>query len=110
VAKLKEVCKHIRSKNAGPFWVTVDLFFDGPQNYAKYRNSDALGPAIFGAIFGTDPGHVRRTAVDTLHMVKISYPRPRAQGWKGERDMHAGQQYVSLLDIELDQSLTTGKK
>jgi hypothetical protein len=102
VAKLKDVCKHIRSKNAGPFWITVDLFFDGPQNYAKYHRSEALGANVFGAIYGIDPTHVKRTAVDSLYMVKISYPRPRAQGWKGERDMHAGQQYVSLLDIEMD--------
>ena len=27
--KLKDVCRYVRSKNAGPFWVTVDIFFDG---------------------------------------------------------------------------------
>jgi len=102
MAKLRDVCRHIRSKNAGPFWVTVDLFFDGPENYAKYHQSEALHANVFAAIYGTDPTHVKRTAVDSLHMVKISYPRPEPQGWKGERDMHAGQQYVSLLDIELD--------
>ncbi|MEA2725650.1 MAG: hypothetical protein QOF70_125, partial [Acetobacteraceae bacterium] len=25
--RLGDVCRHIRSKNAGPFWITVDLFF-----------------------------------------------------------------------------------
>jgi hypothetical protein len=34
-------------------------------------------------------------------VVKVSYPRPKPQGWQGERDMHGGQQYVSLLDLRL---------
>src|ERR1035438_1888880 len=34
--KLKDVCRYVRSKNAGPFWVTVDLFFDSTDSYADY--------------------------------------------------------------------------
>ena len=26
--RLREVCRYVRFKNAGPFWITVDLFFD----------------------------------------------------------------------------------
>jgi hypothetical protein len=35
-------------------------------------------------------------------MIKISYPRAAPQGGMVERDMHSGQQYVRLLDVELD--------
>ena len=99
--KLAEVCRYVRSKAAGPFWVTVDLFFDGPENYAKYGNTSALGPATFARLYGIDPALVKRSAVDSLSIVKISYPRPTPQGWITERDMHSGQQYVRLLDLEL---------
>jgi hypothetical protein len=34
-------------------------------------------------------------------MIKISYPRPHPQGWRGERDMHGGQQFARLLDVEI---------
>jgi hypothetical protein len=34
-------------------------------------------------------------------MVKVSYPRAAPQGGMVERDMHSGQQYVRLLDLEL---------
>ena len=99
--RLGEVCRHIRSKNAGPFWVTVDLFFDGEENFRRYCDSPALGPALFERLFGTDPALVKRIPVDTLHMIKISYPRPQPQGWMRERDMHAGQQFARLRDVEL---------
>lgn len=98
--KLGAVCRHIRSKNAGPFWVTVDLFFD-EEKFKQYRDTPALGPALFERLFGTDPDLVKRIPVDSLHMIKISYPRPHPQGWMRERDMHAGQQFARLLDVDI---------
>jgi hypothetical protein len=99
---LRDVCRHIRSKNAGPFWVTIDLFFKDSRSYQAYRDSDALAPAIFAELYGTDPRWVKRFAIDRLLTVKISFVRASAQGGMIERDMHAGQQYVRLLDLELD--------
>ena len=100
--RLREVCRHIRSKNAGPFWVTIDLFFDGPDQYQRYRDSPALGAELFARLYGVDAGAVKRFQVDSLQMIKISYPRAAPQGGVLERDMHCGQQYVRLLDVEVD--------
>jgi hypothetical protein len=102
MATLDKVCTLVRSKNAGPFWVTVDLFFDGQENYARYADAKALGPETFARLYGADPALVKRFPVESLNMVKISYPRTTSQGGMIERDMHCGQQYVRLLDIELD--------
>ena len=102
MATVKDVCRDVRSKNAGPFWVTVDLFFDGPDSFARYHASDCLGPALFARLYGADPALVKRFPAPGLNMVKISYPRAAPQGGVVERDMHAGQQYVRLLDVELD--------
>ncbi|WP_446655456.1 DUF4387 domain-containing protein [Blastomonas sp.] len=101
MAKVRDVCRHLRSKQAGPFWVTVDIFFSSPENFARYHDSLAFSPDAFGVLFGTDPAMVKRVPVENLSMVKISYPRATPQGGKVERDMHSGQQYVRLLDIEL---------
>jgi hypothetical protein len=101
MSRIGEVCRHVRSKNAGPFWVTVDLFFDGEETYRRHRDSAALGGELFGRLFGADPALVKRMPVDSLRMIKISYPRPHPQGWMGERDMHAGQQFARLLDVEI---------
>jgi len=99
---LKDVCHHVRSKNAGPYWVTFDLFFDGPENFARYSQSPALGPDTFHRLFGADPALVKRFAVPSLNVVKLSYARTSPQGGEVERDMHSGQQYVRLLGVELD--------
>jgi hypothetical protein len=39
--------------------------------------------------------------VEILSMIKISFPRAAPQGGVVERDMHSGQQYVDLLDVEM---------
>ena len=102
MAKLKEVCRHIRSKNAGPFWVTVDLFFDGSEQYRRYRSSDVLAAKTFATLYDTDPTFIKRFSIDRLNTIKISFVRPSPQGGVVERDMHSGQQYVRLLELELD--------
>ena len=35
MAKLWEVTKLVRSKNAGPFMLTFDIMFDDPETYAE---------------------------------------------------------------------------
>lgn len=99
---LRDVCHQVRSKNAGPFWVTIDVFFDGPASFALYKDAPALSPEGIGEAYGVDPAQVKRFAVDSLAVLKISYPRKSPQGGVVERDMHSGQQYVRLLDAVVD--------
>lgn len=84
MVKLKDVCRHVRSKNAGPFWVTFDLLFDGPEKFRDYHAHPALGPDTFQRLYGADPALVHRYLVPSLNMVKISHARTSPQGgWSG---------------------------
>lgn len=97
-----QVCEHVRSKNAGPFWITIDLFFGSAEAYGRYRDSPTLGPALIAELYAADPALVKRFAVDALRVIKISFARPHPQGWIHESDMHAGQQYVRLLNVPME--------
>jgi Domain of unknown function (DUF4387) len=99
--RLKDVCRYVRSKNAGPFWVTVDLFFDSEDSYQQHHADPAISAESVAAIYGVDAAHVKRFDVKSLNMVKISYPRTTPQGGVLERDMHSGQQFVPLLELQL---------
>ena len=54
-----------------------------------------------------DPGHLtpagRKLRRDQALAFKFSVPRPRIQGDFGDADMHGGQQYAPLLEIEVPQ-------
>ncbi|HEV2739718.1 MAG TPA: DUF4387 domain-containing protein [Candidatus Elarobacter sp.] len=101
--RVRDVCSHVRSKNAGPFWITIDLFFDGEELYRRYRDDRVFTPGRIAPLFGTQAALVKRFPVDRLNMLKISFPRPKPQGGIVERDMHSGQQYVRVLALELDE-------
>lgn len=101
MAKVREICRHVRSKNAGPFWVTVDLFFHDAEGFDRYAACDALGPELFASLYDTDAALVKRIPMPSLNMVKISYARQHPQGWSGERDMHQGQSFARLLDVDV---------
>ncbi|MEV5407771.1 DUF4387 domain-containing protein [Thermopolyspora sp. NPDC052614] len=99
--KVRDVCRHVRSKVAGPFWVTIDLMFDGRENYDRYVQSPALSAEAIAAIYGIEPETISFYPVPQMKVLKISYPRRTPQGGVEERDLHSGQQYAYLLDVEL---------
>jgi hypothetical protein len=98
---LKDVAGYVRSKNAGPFWLTVDIFFLDARAFRDNANAPALSAERIAAIYGVDPAGVTRYDVPALNTIKFSLPRPTVQGGDVERDMHSGQSYVRLLDLDL---------
>ena len=100
--KLSDVCRDIRSKNAGPFWITIDLFFHDRAAFDRYAAIGQLQPPALAAVFGVRPDQVGRYPVPTLSVLKISYPRRDPQGGMVELDLHGGQQFARLVDIEVD--------
>lgn len=99
--KVREVCRHVRSKVAGPFWVTIDLMFDGQDNYDRYVGSPELSAESIAAVYGVEPDTMAVYRIPALKVLKVSFPRPAPQGGVEERDLHSGQQYTYLLDVEL---------
>ena len=96
---LGELANQVRSKNAGPFWMTIDVFFSDRDAYERACGSALTDPVAVGRLYATDPEHVRVYRLPLLRAIKVSLPRPVVQGSVGDRDMHAGQQYVPLLDL-----------
>ena len=99
--KLEDVCHQIRSKNAGPFWISVDLFFRDGAAFDRYAGAKELQPEHLAPLFGVRPDQVGCYPVPDLAVLKISYPRRDPQGGMVERDLHGGQQYVRIVDLEL---------
>lgn len=102
MTRLTDVCRYVRSKNAGPFWITIDLFFKDEASFAAYADCTALNCAGLAGAFGVDEAVAKRFAIPSLNVVKFSYPRVYPQGGALERDMHGGQQFVDILDLEVD--------
>lgn len=100
--RLADVTKYVRSKNAGPFWVTIDIFFKDEDHYRRYKDAPTISAKTIAEYYEADPAALKIFQIDTLGVIKISLPRKQPQGGVLERDMHSGQQYVRLLDIPME--------
>lgn len=101
-ATLGELATLVRSKNAGPFWITIDVFLPDASACQQAIRSPVTDPAAIADLYAVQAGQagqVRIFRLPGLHAIKISFPRPAVQGSLSDRDMHAGQQYVPVLDI-----------
>ncbi len=105
---LGELADQIRSKNAGPFWITLDVFFRNAPDYEFVTGSGILSPQAIGRLYRVDPGCVRYFELPALHAVKISFPRPVTAGSFEDRDLHAGQQHVPLAALVLPDASPQG--
>jgi hypothetical protein len=101
VARLAEIASLIRSKNAGPFVLTFDIMFESDADYERVRGSGALTPDAFAHLYSCAPEAVRFFECPNARAFKFSIPRPITQGDIGDSDMHGGQQFVALMDIEI---------
>jgi hypothetical protein len=99
---LQEVAKRVRSKNAGPFWLTIDIFLPDEESFKRVGRSVVTDPEVIGRLYGVDPTQIMVFELADLCAIKISFPRPVVQGSLHDRDMHGGQQYVPLLALPVD--------
>ena len=99
VRTLADLGAYVRSKNAGPFWLTIDVICSDASTYAAVARSSLTDRQSLATVYDVQPESVSIFLIPELHAVKLSLPRPTVQGSIRDRDAHAGQQYVPLLQI-----------
>jgi len=96
---LGDLATEVRSKNAGPFWITMELFMRDADGYRIAADETFLHEGVVADLYRVDPGSVQIFRIPSLNVVKISYPRPVSQGSLRDRDVHAGQHHVPLAQL-----------
>ena len=97
--RVGDVAAKVRSKNAGPFWVTVDVFCGSSAAYARLVQ---IPTAAIAQVYGQPAQMLKRFDIADLHAIKISFPRPVVQGSRDDRDMHGAQWAHLLAEMEID--------
>jgi hypothetical protein len=74
--KVRELAQYVRSKNAGPFWVSVEIFCNNDAAYETIKKSPNITSEKIAALYGTRPDLIKEFYIDNLRVVKFSYPSP----------------------------------
>jgi len=99
LADLRDIAQKIRSKNAGPFWLTIDIFCGSPEAYN--RVTKGLSTARVASTIGVNEADIKRFEIESLHVVKLSAPRPQIQGSIEDRDMHGASWGALLAEVSI---------
>lgn len=94
VPTLGDLAIEIRSKNAGPFWMTIEAFMHDDAGYAA---AEALiTPALVARLYAVALDDIQIFCLPKLKVIKVSFPRRVTQASLHDRDVHAGQHHVLL--------------
>ena len=100
--RLGDLACVIRSKNAGPFELTLDVIFPDRDTYEAVKATGYFTRERVATLYQVPAGDVYEVVCfDPANAIKITLARQRPQGSIGESDTYGAQQHAPLLTVEL---------
>ncbi|CAN5393026.1 DUF4387 domain-containing protein [soil metagenome] len=101
MTRLKDIAKACKSKNAGPFDITLDIMFDDAALFERVRATGVITAALIAKLYGVPESSVLFTEYPPAFAWKATLPRRIVSGALGDSDIYGAQQHAPLLDIEI---------
>ena len=101
MARIRDIAKVCKSKNAGPFDLTIDVVFADDATFEKVRATGVLSPALFARLYGVEERDVLFTPYPAGRAFKATLPRLVPAGEVGDTDVYGAQQHAPLLEVEI---------
>ena len=106
---LRSLAEVIRSKNAGPFRLRLDILFKDAATYQRLNAARAITPQVVARLYRLPPDRVTDFVwFDPGRALKITLLRPVSSGAVGDGDVYGAQQHAPLLGLELPAELVEG--
>ena len=101
--KLRDVASVIRSKNAGPFELTLDVLLKDDETFELLRKADVINPKTIAELYKIPESDVIAIVYfPNARAIKATIVRPMASGALGERDVYGAQQHGPLMTFEFE--------
>ena len=98
IGDLAVVCK---SKNAGPYEVTIDAVFADKEIFEKVKASGVLCEDLFARLYNVRADEIIFTVYDAGLAFKATLPRLLPAGEIGDTDVYVAPQHAPLLAVEV---------
>jgi Domain of unknown function (DUF4387) len=99
---IKEFANVCRSKNAGPFMLTLDIVFATDRIFDQVAATGTLNAELIASLYGVRADQVQFTPYRAARAFKATLPRVISSGDIGDTDVYGSQQHAPLLDINID--------
>ncbi len=100
---LTDIAGIIRSKNSGPYELTLDIMFKTREWYERVRDAGAVNEAVVCDLYRITPDKIINIVhFEPANAIKITIARPICSGDLGETDVYGAQQHAPLLGLTLD--------
>ena len=101
--KITDIASVIRSKNSGPYELTLDIIFNEYADFEKVRDGGFINEELICSLYNTVPDKiVSIVAFAPAKAIKATIIRPVCSGDLGETDVYGAQQHAPLLGLEFD--------
>ncbi|KAK6524152.1 hypothetical protein TWF694_005813 [Orbilia ellipsospora] len=99
---LGDIASVLRSKNAGPYELTLDVMFNDRAVYEKVKNSGILTKEKIAKLYNISMKDIVIVMFwDPAMAFKATIASGKVSGGFGETDTHASQQHAPLLFVEM---------
>jgi len=100
--RLSDLATVIRSKNAGPFLITLDVFFKDAETFSRVRDSGAITRQEIAEVYRVPEGDIQEiTFFEPAAALKITLKRWISSAAPGDTDVFGAQQHVPLMNLPL---------
>lgn len=90
-----------RSKNAGPFQVTIDLMFETRESYQKVLSSPNFTEEKIGELYHVTKEKIQIKPFERILTIKVVLPRTSPSGSLTDTDVYGSQQHFPLGNLEI---------
>lgn len=102
MTKLTDVASVIRSKNAGPYELTLDIIFKDRFWYEQALRQNLINVALIARLYNiVEEDVLGIVAFEPANAIKATIRRPLVSGAVGETDVYGAQQHAPLLSLTL---------
>ena len=101
--RLCDVASVIRSKNAGPFELTLDVLLKDDATFEMLRKADVINAAAIARLYCIPETDVIGIVYfPNARAIKATIVRPYASGALQERDVYGAQQHGPLMNYTFE--------
>lgn len=98
---LLEAARVVRTKNSGPYELTVDVMFKDRPTFELFRDKKLIDARLVAEAYGIDVSDVCSVVwFEPANAVKATMRRLIVSGGPGDTDVYGAQQHGPLLGLE----------